>query len=129
MTHPYLFCTSCNKEIPIHFARVGSSKRFAVNQKSILASKCAGGTHRSLQMMHAMQDLPPPVSMAVYSTHATGVSEMSILQARESMKRVRQEVQEFYDIDVEDGTIADIPISCDGTGRSVDILHCIVLYL
>ena len=85
-------------KIPIHFSRVGFSMRFAVNQKSILASKCAGGTHRSLQMMHAMQDLPPPVSMAVYSTHAR-VSEMSILQARESMKRARQEVQEFYDID------------------------------
>jgi hypothetical protein len=75
-------------------------------------NKCAGGTHPSLEMMHTTQGLPPPESIAAYSTHATKICKMSILQARVSMQRARQEVWEFYDTDVKD---ADILISCDGT--------------
>ena len=76
VTFPYLFCTNCNKKTPINFAMVGSSKRFAV---SVLANKCIGGTHPSLEMKHAMQDLPPPVSMPTYSNHTTAICKMSIL--------------------------------------------------
>ena len=63
VTHPYLLCTNCNKKTHIEFAVVDTSKQFAVNQKSVLANKCASGTHPSLEMVHAMQDLPPPVRM------------------------------------------------------------------
>ncbi len=107
VTHPYLFCPSCNGKDYIAYSR-GSTKqrRLAINQKSVFANKCAGGTHPSLQMLCAMMDLPLPVSSRAYQLHTHTVSEKSILQAKASMEQTRCEVRELYE--VETGEMADI---------------------
>ena len=115
MTYPFLHCGSCHSKTYIPFATVGSTKKFAINQKSVFANKCTGGTHSSLTLLYSMQDLPLPVSPSVYAEHARAVCEKSILQAEASMKRARQEVRQHYNDSTKPGDIADILISCDGT--------------
>lgn len=113
MTHPYVYCLSCHGKSPIQYAKVGSTKKLAINQKSVFANKCAGGTHSSLEMLCCMQDLPPPVSVSVYREHARAVYENSSLQAQASMKQARQEAGQHYNAEPEE--TSDILISFDGT--------------
>ena len=105
---------SCLTDIPIPFATVGSSKLLAVNQRSVLACKCAGDTLAKLQILCAMMELPPPVLKNAYTKHVKIVREKAVLQAEASMSQARKEVREHYDASSEDETI-DILVSCDGT--------------
>lgn len=112
-TEPYLFCEGCSKVTKIPFSKCHSSKAFAVNRHSVLASKCVGGTHASLEMFCGMLNLPPPVSKVAYVEHMNEVRKHAILQAKNSMVRARQEVREHYKVSGDE--FADITISCDGT--------------
>ena len=112
-TEPFLFCENCSHISPILFSTV-ATKVVAANRQSVLANKCVGGSHASLQMFFAMLDLPPPVSRNIYSKHMTVVREKSILQAEDSLRRAREEVREHYGVSSDD-QVADVLISCDGT--------------
>ena len=112
-TEPFLFCENCSHISPILFSTV-ATKVVAANWQSVLANKCVGGSHASLQMFFAMLDLPPPVSRNIYSKHMTVVREKSILQAEDSLRRAREEVREHYGVSSDD-QVADVLISCDGT--------------
>ena len=48
MTYPYLACTG---KSPIRYAKVGTTRRLALNESSVLANKCAAGTHPSQLMI------------------------------------------------------------------------------
>ena len=113
MTHPFLFCVSCSSKILIQYKDVGSTKKFEINQNSIIANKCASGTYSSLNIFCTMQGLPPPVSASNYRNHAKAVDKAAITQAQASMKRAILEVREHCGVEPE--AIADILISCDGT--------------
>ena len=86
MTHPFLFCVSCSSKTPIQYKNVGSTKKFEINQNSIIANKCASGTYSSLNIFCTMQGLPPPVSASNYRNHAKAVDKAAITQAQASMK-------------------------------------------
>lgn len=115
MTYPFFFCSCCHNKTYIPFANVGSTKKFAINQKSVFANKCIGGTHASLTLLYSTQDLPLPVSSSVYPEYVHTVREKSILHAEASMKKACTEVRQHYNDDTQPGDIADILISCDGT--------------
>ena len=112
-TAPFLFCENCSHISPILFSTV-ATKVVAANWQSVLANKCVGGSHASLQMFFTMLDLPPPASRNIYSKHMTVVREKSILQAEDSLRRAREEVREHYGVSSDD-QVADVLISCDGT--------------
>ena len=118
VTYPYLYCQSCGED----YSRSSKSnsvankqRRFALNQKSVLANKCVGGTHKSLQMHSTMMNLPLPVCSTVYTKISNRVKEASIQQVQVSMEQARHEVLEQYNIDVTNDGVADILVSCDGT--------------
>ena len=55
---PYLFCAKCKNHTPILFKRAGKEGRgIALNQKAILASKCAGQSYAAFKMMFSMLGL------------------------------------------------------------------------
>ena len=37
VTHPYLFCVACTGKSPIWYAKVGTTRRLALNESSVLA--------------------------------------------------------------------------------------------
>ena len=116
VTFPYLFCVNCSSKTPIKYANVGSTKQqCAINLRSVLANKCVGGTHPSLDMLCTVMDLPPPIAEKAYLERARQVMSNCLLQASDSMLRAQKEVRELYDCDVGTGEIADILVSCDGT--------------
>ena len=85
VTYPYLFCVTCSGKTPIPFAKVGSTQQFAMNLKSILANKCVGGTHPSLDMLCTVMDLPPPITQRVYLEHSKHVMSKCLQQSYDSM--------------------------------------------
>ena len=112
VTHPYIYCTNCGGEDYIEYSHITkcrgnrSEKRqrtWALNQRSVLATKCTGGTHKSLQMHCILMDLPVPVSRSRYSKIGCDVREASILQAQTSMEQARREVRDLYSIDTDTG--------------------------
>ena len=50
VTHPYLFCVACTGKSPIRYAKVGTTRRLPLNESSVLANKCGGGTHPPLDI-------------------------------------------------------------------------------
>ena len=110
---------NCNFQVPIPFSSVGTSKVLTVNRKAVFANKCAGGSAASLRMLFSMLDMPLPVSKNVYTTH---LLEVAMVQAEESMKRARDEIYCLYG-SVEDGEVADVLVSCDGS--AVVFLPCL----
>ena len=113
VTHQYLCCTKCGSKAAIQFARVGTTKKFEVNVKSVLANKCVGGSHSSLDLFCTMMDLPLPVSPSVYCEHAKVVCHACTQQAGASMKQASNEVRQHYD--AEYSNAIEILVSCDGT--------------
>ena len=113
-TFPSLQCDNCTKTSPITFSTVGTSKVLAINRRTVLANKCAGGSHSSLEYLFAMLDLPPPVSRNIYKLHMDAVCHEAEAEAQYSMQRARQEVHEHYGASSSDDVV-DILISCDGT--------------
>lgn len=101
------------KRAPISYATIGTSKVLEVNHRAVLANKCSGGSHASLQMLCGMLNLPAPVSQNVYTKHSKAVRDQCILQAEASMTSAREEVREHHG--VESDEVADILVSCDGT--------------
>jgi len=64
-------------------------------------------------------DLPPPVNISAYRTHALSVYDGAAFLAEESMKRARIEVRDHYQDDVESGEVVDILLSVVmGPGKS-----------
>ena len=115
VTHLYLYCVACAGKSPIPYAKVGTTRRLALNESSVLANKCAGGTHPSLDLVCTMMGLPPPISAPQYAEHSKIVCAGCTLQAASSMEQARREVMEHYSIDVASGEVADVLVSCDGT--------------
>ena len=69
-TAPYLLCCKCKNRTPIPFSKVGKECRgIAINQKAILASKCAGQSYAGLKILFSMLDLPLPVSKKIHTAH------------------------------------------------------------
>ena len=68
-TYPYLYCENCSKVRSIPFSTVGTSKVLAINRRTVLANKCAGGSHSGLEFLFSMLDLPPPVSRNILQAH------------------------------------------------------------
>ena len=108
VTHPYLYCTNCGGKDYIEYSHITkcrgniSEKRqrtWALNQRSVLATKCTGGTHKSFQMHCILMDMPVPVSRSRYSKIGCDVREAIILQAQTSMEQARREVRDLYSID------------------------------
>ena len=123
-TYPYLFCTSCRGKDYISYSSVTRSsstssdkrqRQAALNRRSVLATKCAGGTHKSLQMYCCMLDFPRPVSRTMYTKVAHDVQKASSRQAQASMEQARHEVLQHYSLEVSEGEVPDILVSCDGT--------------
>lgn len=85
---------------------------------SVLANKCVGGTHPSLDMLCTVMDFPPPITERVYLERAQHVMYNYLLQSNDGILRAQKEVRELYDCDVRTGEIADILVSCDGTWGS-----------
>ncbi len=61
-------CMKCKHNTPIPFSEAGKQGwGIELNQKAVLASKCAGQSYTALKMMFGMMDLPIPVSkIALY---------------------------------------------------------------
>lgn len=113
-TAPFLFCRKCKNNTPIFFTKAGKQKRgIAINQRAILASKCAGQTYAGLKMLFAMLDLPVPVSKNAYTLHVREVREKALMLAEKSMARARDEARNLL-MSVGDDVV-DIIISADGT--------------
>ena len=114
VTHPYLFCPGCKEKDYIEYSR-GSAKqkRFQLNQRSVLANKCIGGTHPSMQLFCSIMELPLPLAYRTYSSHSHAVCKASELQVKDSMEQARCEVREHYGVG--EGEVAEILVSCDGS--------------
>ena len=113
-TSPFLYCESCTTALPILFSACSSSKALAINRRAVLANKCAGGSHSSLEYLFALLDLPPPVSRNIYSLHMDVVCDAAVAEVQDSLQRAREEVREHYGASSGDEVI-DILVSCDGT--------------
>lgn len=99
VTHPYIYCSSCGRKASIQFARVASTKKFAIKEKSLFANKCIGGRHSSPDLFYTMMDLPLPVSPSVHCNPARVGSQACRLHAGASMRLARIEVRHHYDVD------------------------------
>ena len=113
VTHPYICCTKCGSKATIQFARVGTTKIFEVNVKSVLANKCVSGSHSSLDLFYTMMDFPLPIFPSVYCEHAIVVCHACTQQAGASMKWARNEVRRHYNAEYDNEV--EILVSCDGT--------------
>ena len=113
-TSPYILCRKCKHITPIAYAKTGKEGRaFALNLKSILASKCSGQNYNGLRMFFAMLGLPLPVTKNVYTGYVREIREKSIVLANKSMLQAREEVRNLIDSPGDD--IVDIIVSADGT--------------
>ena len=70
VTHPYLFCVACTGKSPIPYAKVGTTRWLVLNESSVLANKCAAGTHPSLQMTCVMIGLPRSPVCGAFEDHS-----------------------------------------------------------
>ena len=126
-TYPFLYCESCTKFSAIQFSTVSTSRALAINRRTDLANKCAGGNHSGLEYLLAMLDLPPPVSRNIYSLHMDAVCQAAVAEAQDSMQRAIEEVREHYGASSDE--VVDILISCDGTWQKRGFLPCLVPFL
>ena len=92
---------------------MSTSRALAINRRTVLANKCAGGSHSGLEYLLVMLDLPPPVSRNIYSLHMDAVCQAAVAEAQDSMQRAIEEVCEHYGASSDE--VVDILISCDGT--------------
>lgn len=81
-TRPYLLCEQCSNVTYIPYSTSGKSNIYLVNRRSVLGTRCIGGSYSSLAMFCALCDMSFPVSRRTYAKYVKNICDKVLVQLK-----------------------------------------------